>query len=495
MERILRCPRCNTLNPPESKFCVRCGFDLDTFFCKKCGNVVRISEEKCPYCGAELKSRYVIPPQPELPLIKDKKYKLISDSPTIIIEEVNPNLTRTLTEDDVSRFYMNYLLLYDTIETESGILPVLKIQEGLMPLDELWSKLDDVKKLEFLVDLFNTLNKGKFYVYNNLDEFYVSENLKPYISLRAESSAFFEPPIDWAKELITHLTGATDSLWEREKPRIIKETQTLEEIINWLKELRNHHREIQVEYFGMSDKGPLRSINEDSFLITTYNCVKSFKDSKLNLFKGLFVLSDGLGGHEKGDIASKLIIDLIERELVKQMVSENRINLEEIEKTVYVVNNIVYARNTERKEAREKMGGTVAGVLIINDEIAWFNVGDSPVYMIEGSGIREISHRDVSQRIAKAVSQAVGIRPSSSIDIHKGRIEQRSSEFYLLMASDGLTDVVSEEEILQIVVSEGSIESKVNRLLQMALGRKTRDNVTALLLKVKKTDLIGEPEE
>ena len=245
----------------------------------------------------------------------------------------------------------------------------------------------------------------------------------------------------------------------------------------------------------MSDKGPLRSINEDSFLITTYNCVKSFKDSKLNLFKGLFVLSDGLGGHEKGDIASKLIIDLIERELVKQMVSENSINLEEIEKTVYVVNNIVYARNTERKEAREKMGGTVAGVLIINDEIAWFNVGDSPIYMIEGSEIREISHRDVSQRIAKAVSQAVGIRPSSSIDIHKGLIEQRSPEFYLLMASDGLTDVVSEEEILQIVVSEGSIESKVNRLLQMALGRKTRDNVTALLLKVKKTDLIGEPEE
>jgi len=455
---------------------------------------VNISEQKCPYCGVELKDRYIIPPQPEVPIIKDKKYKLLSDSPTMIIEEVNPNLTRTLKEDDVTRFYLTYLMLYDTVETEEGILPVLKIHEGLMPLDELWGKLDDIKRLDFLVDLFNTLKKGKFYVYNNLDKFYISENLKPYISLRAESSPSFEEPIEWAKKLVNHLSGSSDSLWEREKTRILKEAQTLDDMINWLKELRNHHREIQVEYYGVSDKGPLRSINEDSFLITTYNSVKSFKDSKSSLFKGLFVLSDGLGGHEKGDIASKLIIDLIERELVKQMVSVNRINLEEIEKTVYVVNNIVYARNTERKEAREKMGGTVAGVLIINDEIAWFNVGDSPIYMIEGSGIREVSHRDVSQKIAKAVSQAIGIRPSSSIDIHKGLIEQKAPEFYLLMASDGLTDVVSEEEILQVVVCEGSVESKVNRLLQMALGRKTRDNVTALLLRVRKTDLIGEPE-
>lgn len=494
MERILKCPRCNALSPPESKYCVRCGFDLNTFFCKKCGNVVSIGEKKCPYCGAELKERYMIPPQPEVPIIKDKKYKLLSDSP-IIIEEVNPNLTRILPEEDVTRFYLNYLLLYDTVETEKGILPVLKIHEGLMPLDELWGKLDDIKRIDFLLGLFNTLKKGNFYVYNKLDEFYISENLKPYISLRAEFSPSFEEPIEWAKKLINHLSGSSDSLWEREKSLILKETKTLDDMIIWLKELRNHHKEIQVEYHGASDKGPLRSINEDSFLITTYSSVKSFRDSKLNLFKGFFVLSDGLGGHEKGDIASKLIIDLMERELVKHIVSVNRINLEDIEKTVYVTNNIVYARNTERREVREKMGGTVAGVLIINDEIAWFNVGDSPIYLIEDSEIKEVSHRDVSQKMAKAVSQAIGIRPSSSIDIHRGFIEQKASEFYLLMASDGLTDVVSEEEILKVVVSKGSVESKVNRLLQMALGRKTRDNVTALLIKIRKTDLIGEPEK
>lgn len=229
-----------------------------------------------------------------------------------------------------------------------------------------------------------------------------------------------------------------------------------------------------------SDKGTIMRQNDDSFYV--------------NKNLGLFMVADGLGGYEGGEIASQIAVDTISDYLH----CNNNFNLNNINKlifdAIYLAHEKIKARAKVDKNL-SKMGTTITMALHLLDKFYIANVGDSRVYQIKENDIVQISEdqslaNDLYKKgiISKDELQKKKFKNVIIYALGKNDIKINYKEInwekgtYLLLTTDGLTDALTDQEILNIIKQSGNIQNKCENLVQQAIKKGEKDNITIILL-------------
>ena len=249
----------------------------------------------------------------------------------------------------------------------------------------------------------------------------------------------------------------------------------------------------EIESAGVTDVGRKRKGNEDSL----------FLDDPL----GLFVVADGMGGHQAGEVASKLVVETI-RDYISRFTGNGAVEeLADSDETLSkeanrLLSGILLSNRGVYNVSRSKlsyrgMGSTVSAVYLKDGMLAAANVGDSPIFLIHNDNIELLSviHTVFSEhaaldpsgadklgkRFQHMLTRAIGINEAVQPDICEIQVFEGDC---LAICSDGLTDKVSADEILQVVKSEKP-EKACNQLVEMANARGGDDNVTVIVLRIK----------
>ena len=251
---------------------------------------------------------------------------------------------------------------------------------------------------------------------------------------------------------------------------------------------------IIVESAGISDVGRKRSGNEDSM----------FLDDEHKLY----VVADGMGGHQAGEVASGLVVDTMRDYMQRFHEEDNVEELEDVDETLSKeanrllssihLANLGVNRVSHTKESYRGMGATVSAAYFTDDTLIIANVGDSPLYLIHNGRIELMSvlhtviaeqealdpegAKNLGREFRHMLTRAMGIKETvepdiCEIPIFKGDI--------VVISSDGLSDKVNPQEILEVVKREKT-DRACQTLVDMANERGGDDNVTVIVLKAKK---------
>lgn len=249
-----------------------------------------------------------------------------------------------------------------------------------------------------------------------------------------------------------------------------------------------------VEVFGLSDPGRKRRGNEDSMCY----------DAAV----GLAVVADGMGGHQSGEVASRLAADTV-YEFVKRATADRDLTwpfgldasrplaVNCLQTGIKLANLRVLGEAGSREEF-SGMGTTVVAVLVGETGLTYAGVGDSRVYLYRRGSVRQLTRDDswveaaIAQRIIMpqdrdkhpfrhVLTKAIGLQDDLEFEIGEERFEPGDG---VLLCSDGLTSVLSDEQIQQILVShERDGEGACQALVDAANAGGGPDNVTVVLLR------------
>jgi protein phosphatase len=259
---------------------------------------------------------------------------------------------------------------------------------------------------------------------------------------------------------------------------------------------------IEVNSVGYTDMGLVRTNNEDSFY--------------LNKLQNLFIVADGMGGHNAGEIASSRTIEIISEKFNK-FFQEDKVYLKQIKKLSdknlstmeNVVKELVIEANKEiyydSLSNYETTGmGTTLELLTIDDENYYIaHVGDSRIYLLRKGRLTQITtdHSLVQELVDKnllsptdvknnpyshILTNALGIQPDFFMDIISEPYQDMDK---ILICSDGLTDMISDENIKFILsIPDLAIEKRAELLIDTAKRNDGLDNITLIILEINKID-------
>lgn len=233
--------------------------------------------------------------------------------------------------------------------------------------------------------------------------------------------------------------------------------------------------------FSMTDIGRKREINQDYVFAT---------DETIGNLPNLLVVADGMGGHRAGDFASKFTVEVLAEEVQ---------NCKETHPEA-ILGNAIQAANERLLEEAEKdnrlegMGTTLVAATILDHVLYFANVGDSRLYLINKE-IRQLSkdHSMVEEMVRlgglteeeakhhpdkNIITRAIGVKQKVEPDFFEYRLKGGD---IILMCSDGLTNMVDDDEIFQIVKSARDIVEAVERLIQRANENGGSDNIGVVL--------------
>ena len=232
-----------------------------------------------------------------------------------------------------------------------------------------------------------------------------------------------------------------------------------------------------MQYFGKTDTGIVRANNEDAFLVAP----------------PVFAVADGMGGHAAGEIASKIVVDTLEKkfcELKRLSVAvalKQLIELANREILLHGWNNIQHAG----------LGTTITALVVQGDNATWAHCGDSRLYLMrDGELAQQTSdHSLVEQMVREGLiskAEAKGhpkrnmltnaLGADSSVEVDIGAFAVRSGDV-VLICSDGLYNMISDEDIAQVISQrEKSIDIRGCELIDLAKLNGGTDNITVVLL-------------
>ena len=242
---------------------------------------------------------------------------------------------------------------------------------------------------------------------------------------------------------------------------------------------------ISHEYMGDHHRGVVREENQDAFAVQT------LAENKL-----LAVVCDGMGGARAGNIASTLAVDSF-LELFGQLWKDKQVADEQmLESAAAYANEVVHRRSTT-DESCFGMGTTMVAALLDGSRAVILNEGDSRAYYITQKDITRITrdHSLVEDLVLRGdltpdqarthphknlITRALGAEAELHADLF---IQEVNQEEFLLLCSDGLSNVVSDQEMLYEVIHGGPADECCQRLLDIALKRGAPDNVTVALIR------------
>ncbi len=232
-----------------------------------------------------------------------------------------------------------------------------------------------------------------------------------------------------------------------------------------------------------TDVGRVRNINQD--------CVYCSVEPVGSL-PNLFIVADGMGGHRAGDIASRLTVDTCVSQIAK---SDGKDYITLINDTIVKANDEVI-RKAAQSEDYAGMGTTLVVATLFDNVLKVANVGDSRLYII-GDGIQQITrdHSLVEEMVISGELDRADARSDKRKNIITRAIggdirveaEMFSAELKpddcVLMCSDGLSNMVDDEHILQIVRESADIDNAAEELICAANDNGGRDNISVVIIK------------
>ena len=228
-----------------------------------------------------------------------------------------------------------------------------------------------------------------------------------------------------------------------------------------------------------TDVGLVRKKNEDSFYI----------DDKLNLL----IIADGVGGHQAGEVASQMAVKIIPAMIKEILKKEDRIQDQILEAVYKTHEDILIAAEDSLLNG---MGTTLVLAFYIDNKIYITHVGDSRAYLVRQNKLELVTedHSVVFQLLKTGeltqeeaqhhplkhmITQSLGNKSHIFPDIN---CFTWSKGDYLLLCSDGLTDMVEDKKIEEIILLENrDLDAKCEKLLELAKKRGGKDNITIIL--------------
>ncbi len=241
-----------------------------------------------------------------------------------------------------------------------------------------------------------------------------------------------------------------------------------------------------MQSWGLTDPGCVRKQNQDAFRI-----------EKLDRSNLLCVVCDGMGGAKSGNIASTLAVEVFAEEIrrcwVPGMDQEKTDQM--LRSAVKLANFTVFDQSAQFEEF-DGMGTTLVAVLVQGRKATVVNVGDSRAYLIDRNGIRQVTkdhslvqlmvdRGELTAEVAKSypgknfITRAIGTEPVVMCDIFHRDLNKGD---FLLLCSDGLSNLMDDQEILFEVVHGVNKQRCCKRLLSIAKNRGAPDNVTSVLV-------------
>ncbi len=237
-----------------------------------------------------------------------------------------------------------------------------------------------------------------------------------------------------------------------------------------------------IRSFSVTDIGKKRKLNQDYVYVS---------EDPIGNLPNLFIVADGMGGHNAGDYASKCTVETIVRE-IKGCFEKNPVRI--LSKAIRIANDQI------RQKAREDesllgMGTTVVAATCLGHYLQVANVGDSRLYIINHE-IRQITrdHSLVEEMVRMGgidkaaarnhpdkniITRAVGATDTVEIDFFH---EELTPGDMILMCSDGLTNMLEDEDIGRILREKASIEERAQKLIEAANNNGGRDNIAVIII-------------
>lgn len=234
-----------------------------------------------------------------------------------------------------------------------------------------------------------------------------------------------------------------------------------------------------MEYAALTDVGMKRHNNEDSYIVNEANSI--------------YIVADGMGGHNAGEIASLEACRIIESYIL-----HNEGYIDDILRDAVVkANRDIFVRAAENSSL-QGMGTTIDACVIKENILHIAHVGDSRVYILSKDGIRKVTrdHSVVGMMLEEGtiteeeaknhpqrnyITRAVGSTITVEVDIVS---EELHDGEWVLMCTDGLTNMVSKEVLHSVITLAESVQSGAEELVRRAKENGGDDNITAILLRV-----------
>jgi protein phosphatase len=224
------------------------------------------------------------------------------------------------------------------------------------------------------------------------------------------------------------------------------------------------HLPYTVESFGISDLGLIRGNNEDVF-----------HEIPMHRF---FVLADGMGGHNAGEIAAKEAVHHLSSSICHIFAQKEIENIpSHLHQAILKANGWVH-RLSEQKKEFCGMGTTLCCLLLHQSSLIYAHVGDSRIYRFR-STLEQLTEDHSSSK--RFISRAIGTAPNVEPDISISDIALNDIYF---LCSDGLTDYVSNTELTEILRNHSCIKTASRRMIEAAKNKGGSDNITVLMIKI-----------
>lgn len=236
-----------------------------------------------------------------------------------------------------------------------------------------------------------------------------------------------------------------------------------------------------------TDVGIVRSSNEDSYLMLAD--------------RGLFIVADGMGGHAAGEVASEMAVHIVAREVGSLRGLPDAQAADRIGRALVTANGAIFERTLSEHEKRG-MGTTVTALVLMPGRYLIGQVGDSRAYLLRDGQLLQLTrdHSYVQEQVdaglltpeqarvhpySNVITRCVGAGSEVTPDLYFGDL--RTGDV-LLLASDGLTGMLEDEQLARILSDAQGPQAWVDRMISEANRRGGLDNITAIVVKIESLD-------
>ena len=238
-----------------------------------------------------------------------------------------------------------------------------------------------------------------------------------------------------------------------------------------------------------TDVGMIRAGNEDAF----------FADA--NEQRGVFIVADGMGGHAAGEVASEMAVQIVTRELSGVTSLAGSEPTTRVTAALQLANRAIYERTLAEVD-KQGMGTTASVLLLGGSRYLIGQVGDSRIYMLRNGVLHQVTkdHSYVQEQVdagyltpeqaryhpySNVITRCVGAGDSVEPDTYAGQV--LAGDLFLV-ASDGLTGMVDDRRIAQLLLARTTPARMVENLIREGNGRGGLDNITAIVVQVLTVD-------